>query len=84
MSYFGGGGPKAALTVAESLHGNITENVRLGDGLTRPHIVQVRLNNNVLLDGVIYAGKVPNSGAAGLVGLSKVITKAGGRWIILA
>lgn len=84
MSVFGGPSAKAALSVAEALHGNVKKLI-LGDGYTVHHKATVQLSSSgAVLEGVIYSGKTSPTITRDIVGMSVMVTKAGGRWIILS
>ena len=83
MSVFGGPSAKAALSVAEALHGNIKKFV-MGDGFTVQHKATVELSSSgAVLSGVLYSGKTFPKMETKLIGRSVLVVKAGGRWLIL-
>lgn len=83
MSRFGGTASKAALSVSESMHANVLD-VRKG---TWPELTTAKVmvtGTGRIIEGVIWGAGIPEgSDVSSYKGMSVVITKAGGRWIVL-
>lgn len=83
MSRFGGAASRAAMSVAETMHANVISIQKaVWPDLTTARVMVT--GSGKIIDGVVWGAGLPaDAKLEQYKDLSVVITKAGGRWVIL-